>query len=84
MIRLLVLAGVAWILIAACGWWVLAAVVVATALWAINRCGTAAGDRTHAQNVAEAQLVRRADEQQQAMLRGDLRKGIYGEYPPAI
>lgn len=66
-------------------WWLLAAFAAAAFVgWAIGKGLAKSDDKAIARRRWFAELRARADRQNQAFLRGDLRTGIYGNYPPAV
>lgn len=52
--------------------------------WSIGKSLARAEDAGVARRRRAAELCARADRQNQAFLRGDLRAGVYGNYPPAV
>jgi len=65
--------------------WLLALIAaVAFVGYSIGKTLARADDAGIARQRRAAELRARADRQNQAFLRGDLRAGIYGNYPPAV
>lgn len=65
--------------------WLLALIAAAVFVgWSIGKTLARVDDAGIARRRRAAELRARADRQNQAFLRGDLRAGLYGNYPPAI
>ncbi|OYN81796.1 hypothetical protein CG716_05495 [Mycolicibacterium sphagni] len=91
MIRALVVGGTVVILFAALKWWALGAACFAGVLWAYNRMDHDSGEyervieaRRAAYRREQAATAKRADDQNQAFIAGDLDTGVYGKFPPAV
>lgn len=65
------------------GWLLAAFAGVAAAGWAIGKWLARRGDQVIARRRRNAEICARAERQHRAFLAGDLRTGLYGNYPPA-
>ncbi len=64
--------------------WLLSAVLVTVvAAIAIGKWFARRDDRAVARRRRDAEICARADQQHAAVLAGDLKVGVYGDYPPA-